>query len=62
MICVAPDTRLRIFLVIDIVSDTMVSEPLSGDELPIPVGRICVRSEVKISYCIVRKTSNALIV
>lgn len=61
MICVAPATCLRIFLVIDIVSDMMVSEPLSVDELPIPMGRICVKSEVRISYCIVEKTSEALI-
>ena len=62
MICIAPAACLRIFLVIDIVSDMMVSEPLSVDELPIPMGRICVKSEVKISYCIVKKTSRALIV
>ena len=61
MICVAPATRLRIFLVIDIVSDMMVSEPLSVDELPIPMGRICAKSEVKISYCVVKKTPKVLI-
>lgn len=62
MIFVAPASHLRIFLVIDIVSDTMVSEPLSVDELPILMGRICVKSEVKISYCIAKKTSKALII
>lgn len=56
MICAAPATRLRIFPVIDIVSDTMVFEPVSVDELPIPMVRICGKSEVKISYCIVKKT------
>lgn len=39
---------------IDIVSDMMVSEPLSVDELPIPMGRVCVKSQVRISYCIVK--------
>lgn len=50
MIRVAPAICLRICPVIDMVSDTMVSEPLSVDELPIPVGRICVKTEVKITY------------
>lgn len=31
----------RICPVIDMVSDTMVSEPLSVNELPIAVGRVC---------------------
>lgn len=60
MICAAPTTRLRIFLVIDIVSDTMLSEPLSAEELPITMGRLRVKSEMKISYCTVRKTLRGL--
>jgi len=46
MICVAPATCLGIFLVIDIVSDMVVSEPLSVDELPMPMGSIFAKSEV----------------
>lgn len=45
---------------IDIVSDTMLSEPLSAEELPITMGRLRVKSKMKISYCTVRKTLRGL--